>query len=272
MSEALGELYFPSMPEGALPETAVGMYLGLGDRMDTLAAFFLVGMIPSGSEDPFALRRIGYGLIRIIVEKGLRLNLLPLIANAEQILKSHDVLPRQGHSNGLSLLEFLLERFRFFAKTVHGLRDDVIEAILAARSAESCDLADLLARMQALQHVSTQPEFAPLIVGYKRANRIVEKEQWREHHVKPELFEHEAETHLHHAVCESQPLMVTHVAQQNYRAALTQLLQLKTPIDNFFEGVMVNAADQNIRANRLSLLATIDQLFLKVADFSRIQN
>ena len=269
---AIGELYLPGTPEGVLPENPVGMFLGLGDRIDTLVAFFTVGMIPSGSEDPFALRRIGYGLIRIIVEKTLRLNLVDLIDNAEQVLKRHDVIPMQDLPNGPILLEFLLERFRFFAKTVHQLRDDMIEAVLGARPTESCDITDLLARIQALQMVAAQPEFSPLIVGYTRANRIVNKEQWRAHQVKAELFEHESEIQLHQAVSQAQPLIMAHVAQQDYRAALMRLLQLKAPIDSFFEGVMVNAADQRIRANRLSLLRTIDQLFLTVADFSRIQH
>ncbi|MGB0909186.1 MAG: glycine--tRNA ligase subunit beta [Nitrospirales bacterium] len=271
VSEALGELYLPSTPEGKLPQTSVGICLGLGDRMDSLAAFFLVGMIPSGSEDPFALRRIGYGLIRIIVGKGLRLNLIQLIEQSERIIKSQDESRGQRKASGPSLIDFLLERLRFLAKTTHHVREDMIDAILTARPAAFCDVADLLARMQALQLGSTQPEFAPLIAGYKRANRIVEKEQWRELHINPEILEHEAEIHLYQEVAKAQPLMTTYIIEQNYRAALTQLLQLKTPIDDFFESVMVNVTDSKVRANRLSLLATIDQLFFKVADFSRIQ-
>ncbi len=273
VSQSLGELYLPSTPEGDLPDSHVGMIVGLGDRIDTLVAFFLVGLVPSGSEDPFALRRIGYGTVRILVEKGLQLNIVEVLTQAEHIFRVQNIIcnPSGATATIQSLVEFILERLRFFAKTVHQVRDDMIEAILTACPVESCDLGDMVARMKALQLVATQPEFSPLIMGYKRAHRIVEKEQWHERQVSPDLFEHEAETNLHRAVCEAQPKMNSSIAQQNYGAALTELLELKTPIDNFFDGVMVNAPDQHIRANRLSLLVTVDQLFLTVADFSCLQ-
>ena len=272
VSQALGELYLPSTPEGALPQTTVGVLLGIGDRIDTCTAFFSVGMVPSGSEDPFALRRLAYGIVRIIIEKNLKINAVHLIANAEQILKSQNVAsPATKESIGKSLVEFLLERLRFFARSVHRIPDDRIDAVLASRPSESCDLADLVARMRALHQVTMQPEFASLIIGYKRASRILEKEQWRERHVRPELFEQEVEKNLHEAVEQAHPLMAKYLTQQDYSAALTKLLQLKSPIDAFFEGVMVNAQDQAVRANRLSLLWTVAQLFFAIADFSRIQ-
>ncbi len=272
VSEALRELYLPSTPEGVLPQTPVGLYLSLGDRIDTLAAFFLVGMVPSGSEDPFALRRLGYGLVRIIVERGLRVNVVQLILNAEQIIKSQNVAHQSQKEATYGLLDFLLERFMFFSKTVRHVSDDVVEAILAARPSETCDFSDLLSRMEALQRIKSQPEFGTLLVGCKRVHRIIEKECWQQHQVSPELFEHDVEKGLYQAIERAQPLLNTYIHEQNYEAALTILLQLKTPIDEFFDGVMVNASNQNIRANRLSLLCRVNLFFLQLAEFSQIQS
>ncbi|WP_454065037.1 glycine--tRNA ligase subunit beta [Candidatus Nitrospira salsa] len=271
VSDALGELYLPGTPDGPLPQTNLGILLGVGDRLDTCTAFFFVGMTPSGSEDPLALRRLAYGLVRIIVEKNLRFNVTQLIAQAEQILKSQNVArPASNDSIGPSLVEFLLERLRFFMKTRYGVPDDQIDAVLSARPPGVCDFTDLVARMHALQQVATQPEFTPLIGGYKRVSRILQKEQWRAIQVNQTLFEHDVETNLLEAVDAAQISMDVHLSSQDYAGALTTLLQLKNPIDGFFEGVMVNASDQHIRANRLSLLGRVNHLFFTLADFSRV--
>lgn len=268
---ALGEQYLPRSPDDALPQTSVGLFLALADRLDTLAAFFYVGMVPSGSEDPFGLRRSAYGLVRIISERKFTLNLIPLIANAERLLSSQGIQGYAETSLQASLVEFIEERFRFYGRTIHGFREDVIDAVLAARRAETCDLDDLLSRMTALQAMTTKPEFDPLIIGFKRAHRIVEKEQWTDDQVQSGLFEHETENILHQAVIEAQHAVSVAVEKKEFEAALLALLRLKSPIDGYFVGVMVNASDQAVRANRLSLLCTVDQLFLNIADFSRIQ-
>ncbi|GJL65905.1 MAG: glycine--tRNA ligase beta subunit [Nitrospirales bacterium] len=271
VSDALGELYLPGTPEDLLPQTTLGMLLGIGDRLDTCAAFFFVGMIPSGSEDPLALRRLAYGLVRIIIEKNLRVNVMHLISQAEQIIKSQNVAsPASSESIVPGLLEFLLERLRFFTKTRFGMPDDQIDAVLAVRPSAACDFTDLVARMQALQHVATQPEFAPLIGGYKRVSRILQKEQWRATQVNQTIFEHDVEKILLRAVDAAQQAMDAYLSSQDYAGALTTLLQLKNPIDGFFEGVMVNASDSHIRANRLSLLGRVNHLFCALADFSQV--
>ena len=269
---AIGEQYLPRSPEDVLPQTQVGVFLALADRLDTLTAFFYVGMVPSGSEDPFGLRRAAYGLTRIISELKLTLNLVPLMAEAEQLLASKGIKGNRGMSTQESLMDFVLERFRFYGRTTHRLQEDVMEAVLTARVSDTCDLYDLLCRMRALQALTSQPEFHPLIIGFKRANRIVEKEQWTGEHVQTELLDHESEWTLFHAVIEAQKVISERIEKKDYKEALTSLLRLKSPIDGFFVGVMVNASDSEVRANRLSLLRTVAQLFFSFADFSRIQS
>ncbi|GJL55405.1 MAG: glycine--tRNA ligase beta subunit [Nitrospirales bacterium] len=272
VSEALGEVYLPGSPDGELPRTTLGIVLGLGDRLDTCTAFFFVGMIPSGSEDPLALRRLAYGFVRIIVEKGLRVNVSQLIAEAEQILKSQNVAKSASNDSVVaSLVEFLIERLRFFMKTRYGIADDRMDAVLAARPSTVCDCTDLVARMQALHHIAARPEFDALIGGYTRVSRILQKEQWQDDRINQALFEHESERSLFEALETARVSLDTHLVTHDYAGAMTTLLQLKTPIDGFFDGVMVNAPDQAVRANRLSLLGRVNQLFLTLADFSRIQ-
>ena len=130
-----------------------------------------------------------------------------------------------------------------------------MDAVLAARLSDTCDLYDLLCRMRALQTLTLQPEFTPLIIGFKRAHRIVEKEQWTGEQVQAELFDHESEWTLFKAVMEAQKVVSERLERKEYEEALMSLLQLKSPIDGFFVGVMVNASDPVVRANRLVTLA-----------------
>lgn len=269
---ALADHYEPRTPDGPLPDSPVGMILGLADRLDTVTAFFHVGIIPSGSEDPFGLRRAAYGIVRLVCERNLSLNLIPLIHAARQALEGQGYASRSSTIDiGQAILGFLLDRLRFYARSVRGIREDVVEAVLALDCSVTCDLADLLARMVALHAIADQPEFERLLIGFKRAHRIVQKEHWTEHAIHPELFEHETERLLFHALDEAQRRMATALERREYSDALAILLDLKEPIDRFFDGVMVNAADPAIRANRLSLLAKVDELFRRVADFSLLQ-
>ena len=268
---ALEEQYLPRSPEDGIPQTPTGTFLALADRLDTLMAFFKAGMVPSGSEDPFGLRRMAYGIVRIILERTLRMNLTLLMSRAERLLVSQGIEAGAAASVQKGLIDFLMERLRFYGRTAHGLREDVMEAILAVRPSDSCDLDDLFTRMKALQNITTTPEFNPLIIGFKRAHRIVEKERWSDNRVQTDLFEHDTERVLHKAVGEAQQVISESMEKKSYGEALRSLIALKSPIDEFFVGVLVNSPDQAVRANRLSLLGIIDQLFLKIAEFSLIQ-
>lgn len=269
---ALADHYEPRGPEDPVPEHLVGVLLGVVDRLDTLVAFFSVGLIPSGSEDPFGLRRTAYGLVRLLCERGLALNLVPLLEKAQYLLAA------QGYGEGnrldvcKNLQAFVLDRLRFYAHAVHGIRDDLIEAVLALDHSGSFNLADLFARMRALQEIAGEPAFDQLLVGFKRANRIVQKERWTGEVIDPSLFEHETEHVLYRALDSATRQVAAAVEEREYKKALLALLSLKEPIDHFFEGVLVNAENPVIRANRLSLLRAVDQLFANLADFSRVQS
>jgi glycyl-tRNA synthetase beta chain len=145
-----------------------------------------------------------------------------------------------------------------------------MEAVLRSASHGAVDLVDLVLKMKALQAVTARPEFDPLIVGFKRASRIVEKEQWDRKPVDAALFKDSAETELHRQVGGCRKDFDQQMARGQYDQALDALVRLKPAIDAFFAGVMVNAEDAALRSNRLSLLKDVDELFKAFADFSKI--
>lgn len=268
---AIGEQYLPRAMEGELPATGPGLILSLADRLDTIVAFFRVGLVPSGSEDPFALRRHASAVVRILVERGYRLGLGEAIERATELLASQGVRASGKPGQAGDPLAFILDRLRYYGRTVHGLRDDVMEAVLRRpRPPAETDLADLLARMRALQAITARPEFDPLIVGFKRAHRLVEKETWTAADIDPARFQHPSEEELHRVVREAQESVPALLREGRYEAALERLVRMKPAIDGFFTGVLVNAEEEALRRNRLSLLRAVDRLFLAYADFSEI--
>lgn len=278
VSLAIREQYLPRSIEGELPKTKAGQILSLSDRLDSVAAFFFVGMVPTGSEDPFALRRHATAIVRIVLEGDLRpegnrqLNLGELIDNAknnvgENGFKGVSDFEQNGRRR---IAEFIFERVRHYGRTICGLRDDLMEAVLKPASDGAFDLVDLLLRMKALQAVTTKPEFDPLIVGFKRAHRLVGKEQWDRQPVEETKLQHPTERLLHKMVTEERDKMGSAMKAGNYGKALDSLVALKPAIDAFFESVMVNAEDPAVRSNRLSLLKQVDDFFMSFADFSQI--
>ncbi len=255
-----------------MPATLPGQVLSMADRFDSIAAFFHVGMMPTGSEDPFALRRHATAIVRIVLEGNLRLDLSPVIDQARSAVREQEFQPAQdAEAQGKRrIADFIFERVRHYGRTVHGLRDDVMEAVLRSASHGAVDLVDLVLKMKALQAVTTRPEFDPLIAGFKRASRIVEKEQWDRKPVDAALFKDSAETELHRQVGGCRKDFDQQMARGQYDQALDALVRLKPAIDAFFAGVMVNAEDAALRSNRLSLLKDVDELFKAFADFSKI--
>jgi len=272
VSQAIREQYLPRSIEGELPRTIAGQVLSLADRLDSVAAFFHVGLVPTGSEDPFALRRNATAIVRIILEGNLRINLGRHIENARNLVigdgfKGVSDSEQQGRRR---MTEFLFERVRHYGRVVHALRDDVIEAVLKPAHDKPLDLVDLVLRMKALESVTTKPEFDPLIVGFKRAHRLVEKEQWDRKPVDEARFQHPTESALYQATADEREKMMSAMTRGEYGQALDALVRLKPAIDAFFAAVMVNAEDPAIRNNRLSLLQEVDDFFNSFADFSQI--
>jgi glycyl-tRNA synthetase beta chain len=272
VGQAIREQYLPRALEGELPKTLPGQILSMADRLDSIAAFFHVGMMPTGSEDPFALRRHATAIVRIVLEGNLRLDLGPVIDQARSAVREQGFKPAQdAEAQGKRrITDFIFERVRHYGRTVHGLRDDVMDAVLRSVSHAAIDLVDLVLKMKALQEVTARPEFDPLIVGFKRASRIVEKEQWDRKPVDAALFKDSAETELHRQVESCRKDFDQQMARGQYDHALDALVRLKPAIDAFFAGVMVNAEDAALRSNRLSLLKDVEALFKAFADFSKI--
>lgn len=267
---AISQHYLPRAMEGDIPSGSASQVLSIADRLDSIAAFFHVGIVPSGSEDPFALRRHATAIVRIVLEAGLRLDLGRLVERARTIVAEGGVKAAPGTDGHRRVVEFLFERVRHYGRTTHSFRDDVINAVLHAADKQSFDLVDLFAKMKALQSVTAQRDFDPLMVGFKRAHRLTEKEQWDHKSVDPALFQHPAESELHSVFQAHQRRMTDRMKAGEYGEALDSLVALKPAIDGFFAAVMVNVDDPALRSNRLSLLKDVDNFFMSFADFSHI--
>ena len=267
----IGQHYQPHSMEGLIPVTLTPQVLSVADRLDSLAAFFHVGIVPTGSEDPFALRRHATAIVRILLEGLIRVNLGQAVREAQSIVVAAGIkaAPIQGDAQK-RLVDFLFERVRHYVKTVHGLREDVINAVLTVTDRQSFELPNLMAKMKALESVTAKPEFDPLIVGFKRAHRLVEKEQWDRKLVDSARFKDPTESALYQAIAGEREKMMSAMTRGEYGQALDSLVRLKPAIDAFFTAVMVNAEDPDVRSNRLSLLQEVDDFFNSFADFSQI--
>jgi glycyl-tRNA synthetase beta chain len=271
VAQAIREQYLPKAIEGELPKSRAGQILSLADRLDSITSFFHVGIVPTGSEDPFALRRHATAIVRIVLEGNLRIDLRTCIDHAMDIVekdgfKGASGLDREGRRR---ITEFIFERVRHYGRIVYTLRDDVIDSVLKSAYDKLVDLVDLVHKMKAIEEVTRKPEFDPLIVGFKRAHRLIEKEQWERQPVDPGKFQDASESALYNVINSGQKMGFALTAG-DYHEALNYLVGLRTVIDAFFEAVMVNAEDKAIRGNRLSLLKMVDELFMEFADFSQI--
>ena len=270
-ANAIAERYLPRGMEGQIPESLAGKLLSVTDRLEKIVGFFRVGIVPKGSEDPYALRRDALSVVRILVEGDLPLKLELVLDKAAEIFDESKIEELQlGMAQGP--FDFIVERLRYYAGTAGGItRSDVIDAVLTPTNTHALSFKELLERMKALESVTIKPEFDPLIVGFKRAHRLVEKEKdWVRQLVNPALFQHPSETKLRE-VWEKNDQLVRHlIVERKYSKALEAFVSMKPAIDDFFTAVMVNADDDSIRINRLSLLKDIDDLFMLFADFSQI--
>jgi glycyl-tRNA synthetase beta chain len=267
VANAIAEHYLPRFAEDSIPASIPGKILSLADRLDTLAAFFSVGLIPSGSQDPFALRRHGLAVVRLSVEGGLSLNL------SEGIQEALSNLARQGISTdekvGKELERFLTERLRYYAREAAKLRDDMTDAVVSGQAVGEFNALISSARIKALQEFSSRAEFEALVIAAKRAENITKAAQ--DSRVDADILRESVEKELHNALLPSEEKVAGLIGRHKFREALDVLASLKIPIDAFFNGVMVMAEDVAIRRNRLALLVRVRNLFRQYADFSKIQ-
>ena len=260
---ALNEQYMPRFAGDELPKSLVASAVALADKFDTLTGIFGIGQAPKGSADPFALRRAALGALRIIVEKNLPLDLEDLVKKSAALFG--DKLTNQNVV--ADVVDFMLGRFRAWYQD-EGIAVDVIQAVLARRPTRP---ADFDARVHAVSHFRTLDSAEALAAANKRVSNILAKADAAIGEINLTACVEPAEKALAEAVLalrtEVQPL----IAKGDYTAVLDKLANLRAPVDNFFDNVMVNAEDPALRQNRLAILNTLQDLFLQVADISVLQ-
>jgi glycyl-tRNA synthetase beta chain len=235
--------------------------------LDTLAAFFAVGLVPSGSQDPFALRRHAYAVIRILVESDeLSLELNATIQDAVRLLREQGISVEDKAAGELQ--RFFGERLRYYGQEGLKLRGDLIDAVLSHWQSVRFDPKDLLTRANILEVFAERPEFETLVVGFKRAENITKA--LKDDQVDQMLFREPVEKELYTAVQAAEGVVIKRIEEGKYEGALDALVTLKAPIDAFFVGVMVMAEEEAIRRNRLALLVRVRNLFRRYADFSKV--
>ena len=260
---ALNEQYMPRFAGDELPKSLVASAVALADKFDTLTGIFGIGQAPKGSADPFALRRAALGALRIIVEKNLPLDLEDLVKKSAALFG--DKLTNQNVV--ADVVDFMLGRFRAWYQD-EGIAVDVIQAVLARRPTRP---ADFDARVRAVSHFRTLDSAEALAAANKRVSNILAKADAAIGEINLTACVEPAEKALAEAVLvlrtEVQPL----IAKGDYTAVLDKLANLRAPVDSFFDNVMVNAEDPELRQNRLAILNTLQGLFLQVADISVLQ-
>ena len=268
---AVYDHYKPSGLEDTIPRNIAGQTVALADKFDSLVGCFAVGLVPSGSSDPFALRRAAIGIVKILIETKLPVSLSMVIARSARTF-SHGAR-KIAVSPGVEkqVLEFLLDRARFVLRETAGLAYDEINAALAAGGD---DLVDAIRRMDAIRAIRKTKNFEPLAVSFKRIRKILEKAgpeaAWKLSSVRSDLFAEEAERELHARAAAAMKEVEQQKRAGKYREALQEIAKLRPAVDRFFEEVMVMAEDEQVRKNRLTLLSGLLSEFSTIADFSEI--
>jgi glycyl-tRNA synthetase beta chain len=258
VAQAIYSQYMPAGVEDSIPATVEGQILGLADRLATIAEMFAIGLEPSGSKDPFALRRAANGIVKILAESGLPLTLAALEAMA---LKS---LPRAG-----AVGTFLKERLDFYLREVRGYAYDVVNAVL---STGLTTVTDAVARAQALTQVRGSDDLLAISTAFKRIKNILRQAEEKQDgdSVASESLTEPAERHLYAEALRVAPQVEAMRARQEYVEALERVATLRPAIDSFFDQVMVMAPEPHLRRNRLALIASVLNDFSRIADFSEI--
>lgn len=261
---ALNEQYQPRFAGDALPSNLVACAVAIADKMDTLAGIFGIGQHPKGDKDPFALRRAALGVLRIIVEKNLNLDLQTLTEEAARLYGD-----KLTNANVVDdVIDFMLGRFRAWYQE-EGHTVDTIQAVLARRPTKP---ADFDARMKAVSHFRTLEAAAALAAANKRVSNILAKStETLNDAVQASVLKEAEEIHLATHLVVLRDKLQPYFAEGGYQEALEELANLREPVDAFFDKVMVNAEDEALRINRLTLLAKLRELFLQVADISLLQ-
>ncbi len=262
VAKAIYEHYLPVAAGGDLPKTDEGAIVGIADKMDSICGFFGVGLVPTGTADPYALRRQALGIINIILDNGYQISLADTIDKSLSILAP--VLKKPAKEVREAVMEFFKGRLQSQLAS-QSFSYDVIDAVL---STGVDDIVSTYEKIKAMEAFKADSACQSLAFAFKRVENITRGIAGTA--VRPEFFCTHEERLLHSSFLHARESAIKKIADNDYVSALLELAQLQKPVDNFFEAVMVMAEDEAIRANRLSLLKDISFLFHKVADFSKI--
>jgi glycyl-tRNA synthetase beta chain len=261
VADAILEHYMPRFSGDKLPASLEGTCVGIADRIDTITGCFSIGLIPSGSEDPYGLRRQSMAILNMLLDRGIRAPLSDLIAEA---CNGYGLKKQDRQKAESDTLEFFRQRLAGMLAS-EGLRSDVVDAALSVGFNDP-----LIARekVRALDGLRTSEDYQPLVTALKRAGNILPKDFSGS--VKKSLLRLDAERALYGAFTEIEDRVVDKTAKLDFRGALADIASLRKPVDVFFDTVMVMDKDAEVKKNRLALLAGITGLFSQIADFSRL--
>lgn len=262
IANAIYEHYLPIVAGGDLPQSDEGAIVGIADKIDTIAGFFGVGMPPTGTADPYALRRQALGIINIILSRGYPLGLNFLIDESLSQLK--DVLKKSAEDVKKEIIEFFKGRLQN-QLIAQGYAYDTIDAVL---STDIDELVEVIEKVKALEEFRKHPDFEPVSIAFKRVDNILK--DFKDGQFDVNFLVHDSEINLFSYFDNIKPRVEKGIAERDFIVALNKLAALRPHVDTFFDNVMVMDKDDKIRFNRLSLLAEISGLFHQIADFSRI--
>ena len=269
---AIGEHYLPRFAGDALPASPLGTALAIADKLDTITGIFAIDQKPTGTRDPFGLRRAALGVVRIIIEQRLELDLRALIRRAAELLaESSAGVPAPSDALQEQVYDYIMERLRAYyleGATGTAITTEMFDAVLSNRPASPLDFD---ARLRAVEQFLKLDAAASLAAANKRIVNILRKaDRPTTTDVRPGLLQLEAERRLHAALEQLRPEVEPLLARRDYTEALQRLARLREPVDAFFDSVMVMDENAELRGNRLGLLAALRQLFLHTADLSRL--
>jgi glycyl-tRNA synthetase beta chain len=275
VARAVGEQYLPRFAGDSLPETGAGTALALADKVDTIVGIFAIGQRPSGTKDPFGLRRAALGVLRILLEKRLDLDLVRLTSRAlELVRESAPALKADPNEVEAQVYDYVMERLRGYyleGASESGATTERFDAVLATRPRSPLDFD---ARLRALAGFLALPEAASLTAANKRIANILRKsasgESGAPAAIETAALEAPAEIALHDALRSVRESVTGAIDRREYAGALGHLAQLRPTVDAFFDGVMVMDADPRRRGNRVAMLTELQQLFGRIADLSRL--
>jgi glycyl-tRNA synthetase beta chain len=263
--EAIDQHYRPRFAGDGLPDGIISQTVALADRLDTLVGIFAIGQLPSGDKDPYALRRAALGVLRIMIENQIDLDLQQLLTLAAQQYDANIKADKAVEP----VMEFIFDRLRAYYQE-QGIRPDVLDAVTALKPARPVDINK---RIHAVNSFRKLPEAESLAAANKRSGNILKKVKGKlPKKIKPGLLAEEAEQQLYQALTELTETVDPLLASSDYEPALQQLAGLREPVDTFFDDVMVMVDDTKLRDNRIALLNQLHGMFLQVADISRLQD